>query len=492
MVAEPVSLSRLADVAARTQSVRLVGGDAAITDLDHDSRRVGPGVGFVAVPGATSDGHDFASTAVAAGAPALVVERPLDLAVPQLVVERVRPLMAALAAEVHGHPSLALVVIGVTGTNGKTTVTHMVEAIAGAAGRRTGLIGTVGARIGDNPEPLDHTTPEATELQRLLHQMVDAGVEVVAMEVSSHALALGRADEIVFDVVAFTNLSQDHLDFHVDMERYFAAKRSLFVSERAARAVVFVDDAWGRRLAGEITLPTWTVGFTPDRDVSATRTIATAAGTTMRIATPVGELTATVRLAGGFNAANALVAAACALAAGIPGGAVATGLAAMPPVPGRFEPVDGGQDFAVIVDYAHTPDAIAAVVAAVRPLTAGRVIAVGGAGGDRDRAKRPMMGAALAAADLAVLTSDNPRSEDPAGILAEVAAGVPPGATVVVEPDRRLAIRRALAAAATGDIVLVLGKGHETGQQIGATRIPFDDRKVAAAELRLRVDGEDA
>ncbi len=484
MAAEPVTLSRLATVAARTQTVRLIGGDTAIRDMEHDSRRVAAGTAFVAIPGSTADGHDFAPAAAGRGAAALIVERPLDIEVPQLVVEQVRPLMAVLAAEVHGHPSALLTVVGVTGTNGKTTVTHMLEAMAGAAGMRTGLIGTVGARVAGRSVALGRTTPEATELQRLLHEMVDAGVEVVAMEVSSHALAIGRADEIAFDVAAFTNLSQDHLDFHHDMDAYYRAKRSLFVPERAAVAVVFVDDAWGARLAGEITLPTWRVGFAPDRDVRAVSVAATAAGTTLEIEGPAGRFTAATRLAGGFNAANALVAAACAMAVGIAPDAIGRGLAEMPPVPGRFESVDEGQAFAVIVDYAHTPDAIAIVVDAVRPLTDGRVIAVGGAGGDRDRAKRPLMGAALAGADLAVVTSDNPRSEDRRAIADDVIRGVPAGREVVVELDRRAAIRTAMDAAGPGDIVLILGKGHETGQLVGATRIPFDDREVAAEELR--------
>ena len=491
MAAEPVTLSRLAAVAARTQTVRLIGGDAEeIRDLDHDSRRIGPGTAFIAVPGSVVDGHDFAPAVVAAGAAALVVERPLDLAVPQLVVERVRPLMATLAAEVHGHPSEALTIVGVTGTNGKTTVTHMLEAIAGAAGVRTGLIGTIGARVAGRPIPLGHTTPEATELQRLLRTMVDAGVGLVAMEVSSHALAVGRADAIAFDVAAFTNLSQDHLDFHHDMESYFAAKRRLFASERAERAVVFVDDPWGARLVDEIDLPTWRVGFSGEPDVRGGGSVATAGGTTFDVVGGGARFSVTTRLAGSFNAANALVAAACALAVDIAPPAISAGLAGMAPVPGRFEPVDAGQEFAVIVDYAHTPDAISSVMAAVRPLTAGRIIAVGGAGGDRDRAKRPLMGAALADADLAVLTSDNPRSEDPHAILDEVVAGVPSSSHVVVEADRRAAIRRAVAAARPQDIVLILGKGHETGQQIGATRIPFDDREVAAEELR-RLNPED-
>lgn len=484
MVAEPARLSRLAAVAARTQTVEVVGGDPQLVDLDHDSRRIGPGFGFLAVPGSRADGHDFAPIAIERGAVALIVERRLPIDVPQLVVEAVRPLMAPLAAEVQGHPSRDLTVIGVTGTNGKTTVTHMLEAIAGAAGVVPGLIGTVGAHVAGEPVPLGHTTPEAPELQRLLRRMVERGVTLVAMEVSSHALAIGRADTIDFDVVAFTNLSQDHLDFHLDMERYFAAKRSLFTTERAKLAAVNVDDPSGKRLAGEIDMPLWRVGFRPGLDVWADEVAASTTGTTLTVHVGETRIDVRTRLAGRFNAANALLAAACAFAVDLPADAIAAGLGGMAPVPGRFEPVDEGQPFAVIVDYAHTPDAMATVIDAMRPLASGRVIAVGGAGGDRDRGKRPYMGRALAGADVAIITSDNPRSEDAGAIAAEVASGVADAANVSIEIDRRKAITRALEHARSGDIVLILGKGHETGQQVGDEVLPFDDRVVAADVLR--------
>lgn len=492
MAAEPVRLSRLATVAGLTQKVQLMGDDPLLVDLDHDSRRTGPGVGFLAVPGSSADGHDFASKAIGHGAPALIVERPLAFDVPQLVVEAVRPLMATLAAEVHGHPSEALTIIGITGTNGKTTVTHMIEAIVIASGRKSGLIGTVGARVVDRPVALGHTTPEAPQLQRLLHQMVDAGVRVVAMEVSSHALALGRADAIDFDVVAFTNLSQDHLDFHGDMESYYATKRALFRPDRARGAVVYVDDPWGARLASEVLLPVTQVGFRPELDVWGAEVAATPGGTTMSIRTRDAAFTVSTHLAGSFNAANALVAAAGSLAIGLDSAAIASGLAEMSAVPGRFEPVDEGQPFTVIVDYAHTPDAMETVIEAVRPLTAGKVIAVGGAGGDRDRSKRPLMGQALSAADIAIVTSDNPRSEDPLSIVMEVAAGATTSAQVTTEADRRVAIGLAVELARPGDVVLILGKGHEVGQQIGADNFPFDDRVVASEVLRHKRDQERA
>ncbi len=483
MTADPVLLSRLAAVAAAGQSVELVGDDVIVADLEHDSRAVSPGAAFIAVPGSTSDGHDHAELAVQRGAVALIVERRLDVAVPQLIVERTRELMAPLAAEVHGHPGDELLTIGVTGTNGKTTVTHYLEAIGVAAGRAVGIIGTIGARIIGEPVPLGHTTPEATHLQRLLRRMVDAGVELAALEVSSHAIAYGRADALHLDVAAFTNLTQDHLDFHADMEDYYSTKRRLFTSDRADRAVVFVDDDWGKRLASEIALPCRRVSLAGPADVWVSQLLADVGGTTMHIESGDASFAAHTHLAGTFNAANALVAAACALEVGLDSSAIAAGLEAMTGVPGRFERIVAGQDFPVIVDYAHTPDAISAVIAGSRTFTAGRIIAVGGAGGDRDRAKRPLMGAALAGADVAVLTSDNPRSEDPAAILEQVAAGVPLGAEFVVEADRRTAIRRAIEMAAPDDVVLILGKGHETGQEIAGVVTPFDDRIVARQEV---------
>jgi UDP-N-acetylmuramoyl-L-alanyl-D-glutamate--2,6-diaminopimelate ligase len=456
---------------------------------------VEPGSAFIAVVGTRTDGHDHAADAVAAGAAALVVERRLDLDVPQLVVETCRPLMAVLAAEVHGHPAERMTLIGVTGTNAKTTVTHMLDAIGTVAGKRTGMVGTLGARIAGEPVPLGHTTPEATDLQRLLHRMADAGVELAAMEVSSHALSYGRADAIRFDVAGFTNLSQDHLDFHGDMESYFAAKRGLFTEERTDRAVIFTDDPWGARLAAEVAVPQTTVGFDPGSRVGTLERPAvlgrdlriTPTSATFDVDSRLGRHHVRLPFGGRFNAANALVAFAGAMEVGIDADAIVAGLGSMPTVPGRFETVDRGQPFTVIVDYAHTPEAMATVIEAVRPSPPHRLIAVGGAGGDRDRGKRPLMGQALAAADIAVITSDNPRTEDPGQIVAAVAAGVGAdrGASeVVVEVDRRLAIGTALWRAEPGDVVVLLGKGHESGQEIDGVVHPFDDREVAAEVLR--------
>jgi UDP-N-acetylmuramoyl-L-alanyl-D-glutamate--2,6-diaminopimelate ligase len=487
--AEPTTLSRLAEVAARTQRVSTIGGDTVVEGVEHDSRLVLPGQAFIALRGETSDGHDYAASVVAAGAAALVVDHDVGVAVPQLVVEHTRPLMATIAAEVYGHPSRSLTVVGLTGTNGKTTVTYLLEAMGTAAGRTMGLIGTVGARIAGEPHPVGFTTPEATHLQRLLRTMHDAGVDTVTMEVSSHALQQGRADEVAFDVVAFTNLSQDHLDYHDTMETYYRAKRRLFEPGRARTAVISVDDAWGRRLVRETAIRVVTVGMAEDADLHGTILEATPTGTRLKVAGEAIDTVLPVHLAGGFNASNALVAVGCALEMGLPVDAVVAGIDAVRVVPGRFERVPSDHGFEVVVDYAHTPEAMATVISAVRPLTTGRVIAVGGAGGDRDRTKRPSMGAALATADLAIITSDNPRSEDPMAILDQVAAGAG-DSDVIVEPDRRHAIRRALRAARPGDVVLVLGKGHESGQQIGNRILPFDDVAVAAAELTALAEDE--
>ncbi len=487
MGVDPVGLARLAEVASHTQQVQRT-GDAAVTDLHADTRAVTPGSVFVAVRGSTADGHELAGAAVAAGAVAVVVERPVPVAVPQLVVEDTRRLLGPLAAEVHGRPAERMTMVGVTGTNGKTTVTHLLAAIVEAAGRAAGVIGTIGARIGGQDLPIGFTTPEAPDLQRLLRRMVDAGVEVVAMEVSSHALQLGRVDAIRYDVAAFTNLSQDHLDFHGDMERYYATKASLFTPARCREAVVAVDDPWGRRLLGEATIPTTTVGFADDASLGVAEIELTATGGRLTLR-GLASFEVPLPLAGAFNAVNTLVAAGIALRIGVEPADIRRGLSAAGPVPGRFERVEAGQDFTVVVDFAHTPDAIRTVVATARDLTSGRVIAVGGAGGDRDRAKRPMMGRALATADLAVVTSDNPRSEDPGTIIDEMTADLASVAQVTVEPDRRRAIAAAIAAARPGDVVLVLGKGHETGQEAGGVVTAFDDRAVAAEELARLLAG---
>lgn len=469
------------DVLARRIGAAPPGDTSVVTDVHHDSRSVTPHSVFVAITGDTHDGHEFVQEALDRGASAVISERPLPSSIPTIVVTDARGALAAAAAAVHGHPGDQLDLIGITGTDGKTTVTHMIHSIATSAGLPAGVIGTLGARIRDEEVPLARTTPEASDIQRLLAAMVASGVGPCAMEVSSHALVLHRVDALRFRVAGFTNLSQDHLDFHGDMDTYFAAKRLLFDRSRADRAVISIDDAWGARLAREVDIPVVGVGRSPGADVRADAVEGDRSGTSFRL--QAGEAEATVRLPlpGRFNVENALVAAATAMEIGIGFGAVCEGLDHLGGMPGRFEAVSGPWPFQVIVDYAHTPRAVAAAVAEARAIGGGKVIAVVGAGGDRDQDKRPMMGAAAGSADLAVITSDNPRSEDPAHIVSAVAAGVPAD-RLIAEVDRATAIQRALEEAGPSDIVLVLGKGHEAGQEFADGRVePFDDRDAALA-----------
>ena len=450
-------------------------GGPMISSVTHDSRAVQPGALFCCLVGARSDGHEHAAEAVAAGAVALLCERPLDLDVPQIVVSDARAAMAQVAATFFGHPSRRMAVVGVTGTNGKTTATHLLQAILQADGRAAAVIGTLSGV---------HTTPESSELQGRLARLAAAGTDAVAMEVSSHALVQHRVDATWFEVVAFTNLSQDHLDYHQTMEDYFTAKASLFDPGRARVGVVNADDEWGRRLVDTTRLGvrpfsrTDAVGLEIGRDGSSFRWD----GAPVRL-----------RLSGDFNVVNALAAAASARELGVDAPTVAEGLGAVTSVPGRFERVDGGGPVAVIVDYAHTPAGLEQVLAAARRVAAegdcpGRVFVLFGAGGDLERAKRPARGeAANSLADLAVLTSDNPRGEDPFAIIEEVRAGAAARAEVlVVEPDRRVAIGLAVAAARPGDVVVIAGKGHEPVQVWADGRsVPFDDRQVAREALGL-------
>ncbi len=431
-----------------------------IRDLAYDTRATSPGALFFCVPGAHADGHDFAPEAVANGAVALVVERPLDLAVPQVVVPDSRAAMAIVADEFFDRPTEELQVAGVTGTSGKTTTCFLLFAILAAAGRRPGLLGTVEARVGGERRGVQRTTPEAIDLQRVFREMLDSGDRTCAMEASSHASELHRLDRVRFAVLVFTNLSQDHLDFHGDMESYFQAKRRLFAD--GVPAVVNTGDEYGRRLAAELA---GAVTFNAD-DASALDGI-------------------DLKLRGRFNVENALGALAAARVLGIDDAAIARGLESVRGVPGRFESVEEGQPFAVIVDYAHKPDALEKVLGAARDLARGRVIVVVGAGGDRDRGKRPLMGKiASELADVTIVTSDNPRSEDPQAIIDAIVAGATNG--VEVELDRATAIARAIELAGEGDVVLIAGKGAEQGQQFAAETIPFDDREAARDALRTK------
>jgi UDP-N-acetylmuramoyl-L-alanyl-D-glutamate--2,6-diaminopimelate ligase len=423
-----------------------------IADLAYDTRAVTPGALFFCVRGARVDGHDLAGEAVERGAVAIVVERRVDVDVPQLVVDDVRRAMAHYAVRFFGDPSRELAVAGVTGTAGKTTTAYLLDSILQAAGRRTGLLTNIERRVGDESRPTGLNTPEAIDLQRLFREMVDAGDEVCVMEATSHASAQGRLDGVRFRVLVFTNLSHEHLDFHGTMEAYYEAKKRLFA--QAEVAVVNTADEWGRRLFDELGNA---VPFAP-------------------------ELDATLRLRGEFNVTNARGAATAARALGVPEDAIRAGVESLRGVPGRLEAVDEGQPFDVVVDYSHKPASLENVLRALRETAQGRVICVFGCGGDRDREKRPVMGRlAHELADVAIVTSDNPRSEDPLAIIAEIVAGA---LGLDVEPDRRAAIAKAIGLAHDGDVVLIAGKGDEQGQEIAGVKHPFDDREVARDVLR--------
>jgi UDP-N-acetylmuramoyl-L-alanyl-D-glutamate--2,6-diaminopimelate ligase len=422
-----------------------------VTDLAYDTRAVTPGALFFCVPGSTVDGHDLAADAVAKGAVALVVERRLDLPVPQLEVASVRAVMGPIAARFFGDPSQELQVAAVTGTNGKTTTAFLLHAILDAAGRQPALLTNIRRVVGAGERPTGLNTPEAIDLQRLFRQMLEAGDRSCAMEATSIASSQGRLAATRFAVLVFTNLTQDHLDFHVTMEAYFEAKRALVA--QADAVVVNVDDEWGRRLAADVPEA---IAFTPD-----------------------DPLELELRLRGRFNRANAAGAVAAARALGIDDAAIRRGVESVAGVPGRFETVEAGQPFAVVVDYAHTPDSLENVLRAARELGPGRLTVVFGAGGDRDREKRPLMGSvARALADRAIVTTDNPRTEDPRAIAEEVAAG-----KLEIVVDRRQAIELALADARDGDVVVIAGKGADTEMEIGGTFVPFDDREVAREVL---------
>jgi UDP-N-acetylmuramoyl-L-alanyl-D-glutamate--2,6-diaminopimelate ligase len=456
--------------------------DIEITALAYDHRRVEPGTLFFCVPGFTRDGHEFAHDAVERGAAALVVQRPLGLAVPEVRVSDVRAAIARAAARFYGDPTARLAVVGITGTNGKTTTAFLARTLLEAAGRRCGLLGTVTSVVGGERRPVERTTPEAIDLQETFAEMVAGGDDACAMEVSSHALALHRADGVRFAAAVFTNLTQDHLDFHSTMEDYFQAKRRLFASDAGVR-IANLDDPYGRRLAEEFT-DTITFAIDADADYRASGLRSSFAGSEFTLHSPDGEVALSVPLPGRFNVANALAAWAAARALGAAPELLADALARAGRVPGRFEPVEEGQPFAVLVDYSHTPDSLENVLTAARELAEHRVIAVFGAGGDRDRGKRPLMGEIVARlADVAIVTSDNPRSEDPEAIVDEILAGA--GATGTErEVDRRAAIARAVALAEPGDVVVISGKGHEQGQEFaGGRKEPFDDVAVAREAL---------
>jgi UDP-N-acetylmuramoyl-L-alanyl-D-glutamate--2,6-diaminopimelate ligase len=452
--------------------------EVEISGLAYSSQSVTPGALFFCVPGFRSDGHDFAPDAVQRGAAALVTERRLDLGVPEIVVDDVRAAMGPAAARFYGDPTAELDVVGITGTNGKTTTAFLVRHLLEAAGRQTGLLGTVKRVVGGVEEDVERTTPEAIDLQETFRRMRDGGDRVAAMEVSSHALELGRVDGIRFACRVFTNLTQDHLDFHETMDAYFAAKRRLF--EKPGLSVVNVDDEYGRRIAVEVDAVTF--GIEHEADYRAREIDFDVMGSRFTVDTPDGELRVESPLPGLFNVQNVLAALAAVRSLGVE----QISLEGFERVPGRFEAVDEGQDFGVLVDYAHTPDSLENVLRAARDVAQGRLHVVFGAGGDRDRGKRPLMGeAARRLADHVLVTSDNPRSEQPDAIIDEVMEGAGPDAER--EVDRRRAITQVIEEAEPGDVVVIAGKGHEQGQEFeNGRKEPFDDVTVAREALRAR------
>jgi UDP-N-acetylmuramoyl-L-alanyl-D-glutamate--2,6-diaminopimelate ligase len=471
----------LRDVFATLGASEVAGGER-VEDLAVDARRVRQGSVFFCVRGFGVDGHDWATEAIARGALALVVERPLDVPVPQVLVADARVALATVADEFWGRPTETLPVVGVTGTSGKTTTAYLLHSILEAAGRRPGLFGTIETRVGSERLPSRPSTPVAFHLQRLFRSMLDAGNRSCVMEATSYDADLRRLDGIRFAALVFTNLGHDHLDYHGSLEGYFAAKRRLFLDGDAA-AAINVDDPYGRRLLSELRdrgrERLLTFGLSDGAEVSPEELELSVRGATFRL----DGLELRTQLLGAFNVENVLAAVAGARLLGVPDAAIAAGIAAMDSVPGRMEPVDEGQPFSVFVDYAHKPEALEAVLSTARTLTAGRVLCVFGCGGDCYRGKRPLMGGiASSLSDVVILTTDDPRDEDPRAIVEEIAAGGVPDA---IELDRRRAIERALELAQPGDVVVVAGRGHETEQLLAGGRTEsFDDRAVVRDVLR--------
>jgi len=484
---------RLADLLAALPSAALVGSpDREVSGLAYHSEQVRPGDLFAAIRGLAQDGHRFATEAVLRGAAALLVDHPLpDLGAPQVVVSDTRQALGALAASFFGNPSAHLWLCGVTGTNGKTTTTYLVDAILSQAGRRTAVIGTLGVQALGAPvefHATTPTTPEAPDLQRLLRDLREDGIGHVVMEVTSHALELGRVEGCRFRAAVFTNLTQDHLDFHGDFKRYGDAKRRLFAMvDPDGMSIVNADDPSGDVMSGGSRARVWTYGMERDALVRGEGLQLSPRGTRCTVVWPGGRMPLALSLPGRFNVSNALAAFALGLSQGVDPETIREALEAVRGVPGRFELVDEGQEFAVIVDYAHTPDSLEKVLRLAGEIGTGRRLVVFGCGGERDRTKRPVMGRiATQLADYAIFTSDNPRGEDPLSIIREIEAGVPDAQNFESEPNRLRAIERGIALALPGDVVVIAGKGHETYQILEDRVIEFDDRKVARAVLRQR------
>lgn len=480
------------------EAARLIGAanpeaDRELTSLAYDSRSVEEGTLFFCLRGSRSDGHAFASQAVAAGAAALVCEEevraagPDGVPVPQLLVKDSRAAMNLLSAPFYGHPSRELSLVGITGTNGKTTTAYLIDAAARAGGDPGGLIGTIERRIGRESLPAPIGTPESPDLQALLRRMVDAGVGVCALDVTSIGIDAGRIEGCEFAVAIFTNLTRDHLDHHASMETYYESKRKLFLPGRASHGLANIDDPYGARLSGEIDVEVSTYGIQADADFRAVDVEHRGDGSRFRVVGEGRDVEIRLRLPGAFNVYNALAAVAACWRLGMNEEQIVEGISGLDGIPGRFELVDEGQDFIVVVDFAHSPDSLTKALEAARRMGEGRLVVVFGAEGNKDRGKRPLMGAAVAAqADLAVVTSDNPHDEDPQAILRDIAEGIepaPPPLGYRLEVDRAAAIREAIAEARQGDVVVIAGKGHET-KLVGRTTVEFDDRVVASRAVR--------
>ena len=471
---------------AMSTGLRYTGENVDVRSIEYDSRRVKAGSMFCCIVGQLFDGHSFAEAAVAQGAVALLVERELPLPVPQVVVKNARKSMAEMSAAFYGYPQRELQVLGVSGSNGKTTTTYMVKAIAEQAGKKVGIIGTIRNMIGSESLHTDRTTPDSVDLFRLLRTLADARVDQVVMEVSSHALEQYRVHGIKFDVALFTNLTQDHLDYHKTFENYLQAKKTLFLN--AKRAVVNVDDPHADRIMAGLSIPILTFGVRDRADISASDIDITTRGVQFDLHTPAGDVRMNLPIPGLFSVFNAMGAVGMAQAIGIRLSAIKEGLETMTSVSGRLESVGEGLPYSIFVDYAHTPDALENVLKTVRDFAKKRVICVFGCGGDRDRAKRPIMGEIAGRySELAIITSDNPRTEDPMAIIETIEEGVKrAGAKYVVIENRREAIAYAISVAEPDDVILIAGLGHENYQEINGTRYHFDDKEAVRELLAAR------
>lgn len=488
---------RLKDLLAPINGTIQPDSDVEISGIAYDSRAVTPGALFVAFRGGTFDGHTFIADALKRGAAAIIAEKDTHPGVPMVLVKDAREVLPLLSAKFYDYPAKKLAMIGITGTNGKTTTSYLMQSILRSSGKKVGLIGTLGARINDEPIETEHTTPESADLQRVLAMMVDQGVDAVAMEVSSHGLAQGRTSFCEFDCGVFTNLTQDHLDFHGTMDDYLTAKLKLFseyplASDKKFVGVVNMDDPYGVSVSKSTNGKVITYGITSDADVKGSDVIVTSSTVTLVITYQGKSEQVTIPIGGYFNAYNGLASCAACLAMGLDFATVIGGLKSVPSVAGRFESVDCGQNFGVIVDYAHTPDGLENVLRTARNLAKNRLIVVFGCGGKRDRTKRPIMGKiGSELADIAIITSDNPRNEDPSLIIKDILEGVQMSSKIEAILDRHEAIERGIMLAQKGDVVVIAGKGHEDYQIFADETIHFDDREVARDVLARRLSGED-